>query len=51
MPAKDIFHDTVINALIKEEWTIISCWLFMRRINGLIPILRQDNGFLLMVCH
>ena len=30
MPAKDVYHDTVTNALIKESWTITSDQLFIR---------------------
>jgi hypothetical protein len=30
MPAKDVYHDTVKNALIKEGWTITSDQLFIR---------------------
>ena len=29
MPAKDAYHDTVKNALIKESWTITSDQLFI----------------------
>jgi hypothetical protein len=30
MPAKDVYHDTVKNALVKEGWTITSDQLFIR---------------------
>lgn len=30
MPAKDIYHDTVKNALIKEGWTITDDPLFIQ---------------------
>jgi hypothetical protein len=30
MPAKDIYHDTVKNALIKEGWTITPDQLFIQ---------------------
>jgi hypothetical protein len=30
MPAKDVYHDTVKNALIKEDWTITNDPFFIR---------------------
>ena len=46
MPARDIYHNTVKNALIKDGWTMTDHWLRLQRGNNLLHIDLSGEQFL-----